>query len=978
MLTIIPTDLYYAELLGDWDVDHDTYSLSAPLAVRGRGRYGEPFDDSPEYQPELFVGRLAVSTQPEIETWFEKLLLYCDNPNNGDFDYLYDVLLTQEDQMQWEYSPGNSEAEQIRNILEVYNFTCDIVEEDIKCGTPSYPLGPDVVSKIDEGFGLICFHNHGAPRWISVSTGIGTTACAYTLEPWRGLWESWYNPPDQGAISYLSNTHKYYVIYTEACDVAAFDYNRNPKPDKVTSINRTFMEAFMEEESKGSAAFAGNTRYGWVGPSFDLEMSFFNFLLSNNLYNGEPCRKFGVAEAASKAAFYSHYLKYSHNLFGDPEMDVWQDTPSEFTSVSITDNTTSITVNAGVSGSDICVSSGNDGASYWLSVSDVSSYTFTTSVRPLYITVTKHNYIPYTAVTGGNFTSDETWFGNLHLLGTVTVSGHGSLTLLPGTRVQMDGYYTIATYDNACLIAEGTEADPILFTSTSGTTPQSWNRLYLRTDNNSLKWCEIEYSDWGIHAIGYPSSGNVFENCTLHDNDQGVRIEQNTCDVINCDIYDNRHNVVTINNPQVNISGTHITDGGRDGIYSASGNLLNLYGNVIENNGTGGTNTRNGLRTGYGDVVYVGKISYPNWQGYNTIRNNYQNEIYASSGLGGIQVFFSSVHDNSGYKIYNSSVNNPSIQSFFSWWGEFPPNSNQFYGNVSITDELEFQPAWEGQTFSGQQFSKSGVLPAEVMTPQEQITLLKQMILDETEAGQADSALTALFNIIRTDFVTNAYHERDGFFQYLSSIYNSEDMSSIGERALKYMILWKTLEGDISEAVRLSEIALEGFDQENRQEIMANLSMLYAYSAQFDKAEEMVARYEKQYGHDTSGIEFLVTAIADYKTMYLEEQKLYKDGIAPDSHPKDSQLPEEFALWPNYPNPFNPSTTIRYSLPEAGHVSLYIYDITGRLVEQLVNQHIPAGYHTVTWDASSYSSGVYIARLKAGSSIKTQKMVLMK
>jgi hypothetical protein len=376
--------------------------------------------------------------------------------------------------------------------------------------------------------------------------------------------------------------------------------------------------------------------------------------------------------------------------------------------------------------------------------------------------------------------------------------------------------------------------------------------------------------------------------------------------------------------------------------------------------------------------VYVGKISYPNWQGYNTIRNNYQNEIYASSGLGGIQVFFSSVHDNSGYKIYNSSVNNPSIQSFFSWWGEFPPNSNQFYGNVSITDELEFQPAWEGQTFSGQQFSKSGVLPAEVMTPQEQITLLKQMILDETEAGQADSALTALFNIIRTDFVTNAYHERDGFFQYLSSIYNSEDMSSIGERALKYMILWKTLEGDISEAVRLSEIALEGFDQENRQEIMANLSMLYAYSAQFDKAEEMVARYEKQYGHDTSGIEFLVTAIADYKTMYLEEQKLYKDGIAPDSHPKDSQLPEEFALWPNYPNPFNPSTTIRYSLPEAGHVSLYIYDITGRLVEQLVNQHIPAGYHTVTWDASSYSSGVYIARLKAGSSIKTQKMVLMK
>ena len=439
---IIPTDLYYAELQGDWDVDHDYYidpnpndNYVLPPGLDGKPRYGEEYwdygnCDSPEYQPELFVGRLAVSTQAEIETWFEKLLLYCDNPNNGDFDYLYDVLLTQEDEMQWIHD----EAGQMESLLETYNssFNCDIVKEDIKCGTPSYPLGPDVVSKIDEGFGLICFHNHGAPRWISVSTGIGTTTCNYTLEPWRGLWESWYNPPDQGAISYLSITHKYYIIYTEACDVAAFDYNRNPDPDNVGSINRTFMEAFMEEVSKGSAAFAGNTRYGWIGPSFDLQEEFFDYLFYSS-------NTIGVAEAASKAAYYNyyygHYLKYSHNLFGDPEMDVWLDTPAELTSVSITDNTTSITVNAGVSGSDICVSSGNDGASYWLSVSDVSSYTFSTSVRPLYITVTKHNYIPYTAVTGGSFTTAETWFGNLHVLGGISVIGGETLNIHSGRKL---------------------------------------------------------------------------------------------------------------------------------------------------------------------------------------------------------------------------------------------------------------------------------------------------------------------------------------------------------------------------------------------------------------------------------------------------------------------------------------------------------------------------------------------------------------
>jgi len=941
-----PTDLYYAEFNGDWEVDND-------------GKYGEPTDDDVHYDYELFIGRIPVSSGIEVINWTEKVMLYEMDPGKGDQDYLLESFSIQGADLGSETDPTNV----------VYHYPSSINHE-IWLNSPTPHTATSVINEISNTqYGLWNFYAHGAPN--SIRTG-------YAGEPDNRIYAhdtedatSWGEDSQVAGdgINNISNKDYYPIAYSICCNVGCFDVFDNSCP------GRTMGEALtVSYRHTGVAALLGNTRGGYTTSSPLLHLYFCDEIDDNNIFH------LGEAEAMSKQnpLVTSHHLKLTHNLFGCPETEIWTDIPSEFANVTVTDYGNYITVNSGVSGSTICVSSGDKGSSYYLSCDNVQSYSFTTQVRPLYITVTKHNYIPYTAVTGGNFTSDETWFGNLHLLGTVTVSGNGSLTLLPNTHVLMDGYYTIATYDNACLIAEGTEEDPILFTSTSGTTPQSWNRLYLRTDNNSLKWCEIEYSDWGIHAIGYPSSGNVFENCTLHDNDQGVRIEQNTCDVVNCDIYNNRHNVVTINNPQVNISGTRITDGGRDGIYSASGNLLNLYGNVIENNGTGGTSTRNGLRTGYGDVVYVGKISYPNWQGYNTIRSNYQNEIYASSSLGGLQVYFSSVHDNSGYEIYNASVNNPSIQSMFSWWGEFPPNSNQFYGNVSIADELEFQPAWEGQTFSGQQFSKSGVLPVEVMSPQEQIALLKHIILDETDAGQADSALTALFNIIRTDFVTNKYHERDGFFQYLASIYNSEEMISIRGRALKYMILWKTLEGDISEAVRLSEIALEGFDPENRQEIMANLSMLYAYSAQFDKAEEMVARYEKQYGHDTSGIEFLVTAIADYKTMYLEEQKLYKDGMAPDSHPKDSQLPEEFALWPNYPNPFNPATTIRYSLPEASHVSLYIYNITGRMVEQIINQHTPAGYHTVTWDASSYSSGVYIARLKAGSFVKTQKMVLMK
>jgi hypothetical protein len=75
--------------------------------------------------------------------------------------------------------------------------------------------------------------------------------------------------------------------------------------------------------------------------------------------------------------------------------------------------------------------------------------------------------------------------------------------------------------------------------------------------------------------------------------------------------------------------------------------------------------------------------------------------------------------------------------------------------------------------------------------------------------------------------------------------------------------------------------------------------------------------------------------------------------------------PEEFKLEQNHPNPFNPSTQIRYALPEPAQVSIRVYDVTGRLVRQLVNGQNPAGYHEVMFDASALASGIYITQMRA-------------
>ena len=88
--------------------------------------------------------------------------------------------------------------------------------------------------------------------------------------------------------------------------------------------------------------------------------------------------------------------------------------------------------------------------------------------------------------------------------------------------------------------------------------------------------------------------------------------------------------------------------------------------------------------------------------------------------------------------------------------------------------------------------------------------------------------------------------------------------------------------------------------------------------------------------------------------------------------------PEVFALYPNYPNPFNPVTNINFSLPENQKVNLGIYSVTGRLVESLLNEDRVSGFHSVQWNAGRHASGVYFYRLDAGANSKTQKMILLK
>jgi len=97
-----------------------------------------------------------------------------------------------------------------------------------------------------------------------------------------------------------------------------------------------------------------------------------------------------------------------------------------------------------------------------------------------------------------------------------------------------------------------------------------------------------------------------------------------------------------------------------------------------------------------------------------------------------------------------------------------------------------------------------------------------------------------------------------------------------------------------------------------------------------------------------------------------------------DNPPSLAVVPHDFTLQQNFPNPFNPSTTIRYGLPNRSHVTLTVFNTLGQRVAVLQNEDQEAGYHEVQFDGSGLSSGVYFYRIQAGEFIATKRFVLLK
>jgi tetratricopeptide (TPR) repeat protein len=121
---------------------------------------------------------------------------------------------------------------------------------------------------------------------------------------------------------------------------------------------------------------------------------------------------------------------------------------------------------------------------------------------------------------------------------------------------------------------------------------------------------------------------------------------------------------------------------------------------------------------------------------------------------------------------------------------------------------------------------------------------------------------------------------------------------------------------------------------------------------------------------------FATTSLDEYGSKIGE--LMAKLGSSGSGENKESIIPVEYKLYQNYPNPFNPVTTIKYDMVKAQDVRLAVYDIIGREVAVLVNTQQQPGSYEVSWDASSFASGIYFYTLTSGNFTATKKLILLK
>ena len=592
----------------------------------------------------------------------------------------------------------------------------------------------------------------------------------------------------------------------------------------------------------------------------------------------------------------------------------------------------------------------------------------------------------FTSVSG-NINSNTTWSDNILVTGTTNV--YATLTVEPGTRVYLeDGVAINIRNGGGKLIAEGTEEEPIYFKRAD--VANDWQHLNLMSSlGNSIEWCVIEGAYLNLQIA---SKNNTISNTTIRDatyrNLQGWHNQDtgggNAEATITNVLIDNSATVGFVAHYiDADVSYTTIRNSGQAGLYISSGEIYPFHHNRIHDNGA---STRDGIEVTSSGTIYLHNSSLG--KGYNEIYNNGDDQISGNGDL-----YLGQTSSSGGYnrisgtygsgKYYVDNNSGVTVQAENNYWGASVPAGGMFDGSMDFFPYQSSNPA--GGSGSG------GEVPLKVNTETDQFisndelnsvfSRLEKTLIEASEPLQIRNAVSQLYKISGAD-ETGILKEK---FEMLVKSgaqdklepYPTNNLNHTFSNYSKILLAKSMIRSDRYDEAgvyldQLNPERLSGFDMRDYLHLKMDVEIYHGkYEAAWKTLEELYTFQEAE-GEDMTEVRALYSVIEeDLKARFTHSNEL--DSITENETTKVSKITLQA-----YPNPFNPSTNINFTIPVKSDITLKVFDMLGREIAELANGIKEAGSYTVNFDASNLSSGVYIYQLHIGNEVHTKKMTLIK
>jgi len=595
---------------------------------------------------------------------------------------------------------------------------------------------------------------------------------------------------------------------------------------------------------------------------------------------------------------------------------------------------------------------------------------------------------------------------------------------------------------NGTLNASGTSANRVTFTR-SGSSGTWGGILYQSGSSGSIQYANISNSTYGIYANSASPTINYVNvsNCTYGVRPYYSSLSLTNSTISNCTygVYSYygsptmRYNTISsctygvyLNNSGSAVVSTNAISGCTRGIYGYYSGLSDFTDNYITSGGTSrvaGIQVYNATAPTIYNNTIEGSFTYgldadhysrplaigpgsQDYQGYNRIIGGQTATVYthdhsesvlgtcfSSDGYAGYNTIYLDITTDKFAHIRAENYSNIIAQK--NYWGDYPPSDFSADGTSSI----DYSYPISSDPGGGSSLAKIlGGLLADALyiniMPFDDAESVETLWRETTELWQSLQYRKALAGC---DYILANYPDSPyAPLAFLRSVYakralKSTDMEEylqkyIDTKSLRTMALELLIGEDLNNkrfeaAVEKSKTVIkENPDTEAEYKAMFGLFNLYATDLEDKENAQTVLDVMKGKYAD-----YGLTQMAQFEMGETVDWQLAKPiAFQKDPEPEVvSILPDKFELKPNYPNPFNPTTNIAFTLPEESSVQIIIYDLTGREIWRSAKTGYAAGYYTISWNGVNQSggsvvSGIYLVRMVTPKYTATQRIVLMK